>query len=145
MEILLDTNIWVHAVKNTPLWEQVKKDHFKETNVITSVVVKAEMLSLAKKWNWGLKKELLVINKLNEARLVEMTPGLIPFYVEIDLFSTSVGRIMGKNDLWIAALAMYEGATLITADKDFNHLGGTKINLIEYDTDNLTHSAKTKE
>jgi predicted nucleic acid-binding protein len=29
---------------------------------------------------------------------------------------------MGKNDLWIAATATVFQATLLTTDKDFNHL-----------------------
>ena len=29
---------------------------------------------------------------------------------------------MGKNDLWIAATASAATATLLTTDKDFNHL-----------------------
>lgn len=29
---------------------------------------------------------------------------------------------MGKNDLWIAATALAEGATILTADQDFDHL-----------------------
>jgi len=29
---------------------------------------------------------------------------------------------MGKNDLWIAATAHVTGATLLTTDKDFDHL-----------------------
>ena len=32
---------------------------------------------------------------------------------------------MGKNDLWIAATAMATGATLLTTDKDFDHLDPT--------------------
>lgn len=31
-------------------------------------------------------------------------------------------RNMGKNDLWIAATAYEIGASLVTTDKDFNHL-----------------------
>ncbi len=31
-------------------------------------------------------------------------------------------RNMGKNDLWIAASAMASKATLLTTDKDFEHL-----------------------
>jgi predicted nucleic acid-binding protein len=31
-------------------------------------------------------------------------------------------RNMGKNDLWIAATALATKATLITTDKDFDHL-----------------------
>ena len=36
---------------------------------------------------------------------------------------------MGKNDIWIAATASVYDLTLITTDKDFNHLKGEYINL----------------
>lgn len=32
------------------------------------------------------------------------------------------GRAMGKNDRWIAATAAATGATLLTTDRDFDHL-----------------------
>jgi tRNA(fMet)-specific endonuclease VapC len=38
-------------------------------------------------------------------------------------------RNMGKNDIWIAATARVLGATLLTTDKDFNHLLPNLLNL----------------
>ena len=38
-------------------------------------------------------------------------------------------RNMGKNDLWIAASAMELKATLLTTDKDFDHLHTQLINV----------------
>ena len=38
---------------------------------------------------------------------------------------------MGKNDLWIAACAKATGATLLTTDKDFDHLD-TELLSVEY-------------
>jgi tRNA(fMet)-specific endonuclease VapC len=47
---------------------------------------------------------------------------IIDHYVEIDHRSRSVGRKMNQNDLWIAASAAATGATLLTTDRDFDHL-----------------------
>lgn len=50
---------------------------------------------------------------------------VIDAYVEIDVLSQqhpAGARNMGKNDLWIAACASAAGATLLTTDKDFDHL-----------------------
>ena len=50
---------------------------------------------------------------------------VIDAYVEIDVYSQQHpdgARNMGKNDLWIAACAKASGATLLTTDKDFDHL-----------------------
>lgn len=38
-------------------------------------------------------------------------------------------RNMGKNDLWIAASAIVLKATLLTTDKDFDHLSPSFINI----------------
>lgn len=40
----------------------------------------------------------------------------------IDADSKSSGITMGKNDLWIAAVAYVTGFELITTDADFDHL-----------------------
>ena len=56
---------------------------------------------------------------------------VIDRYAEIDAFSQGklkdaplpmTTRNMGKNDLWIAATASVINATLLTTDKDFEHL-----------------------
>ena len=46
-------------------------------------------------------------------------------------------RIMGKNDLWIAATAMATGAELITTDKDFSHLDGHFLKVHYIDANNI--------
>jgi tRNA(fMet)-specific endonuclease VapC len=43
-------------------------------------------------------------------------------YGEIDAWSLSVGRKMGKNDVWIAARARVTNTTLLTTDCDFDPL-----------------------
>ncbi len=47
---------------------------------------------------------------------------MISAYVEIDDYSRRHGRVMGKNDVWIAATARVTEATILTTDKDFDHL-----------------------
>jgi len=59
--------------------------------------------------------------------------GIYEAYADIDAYSQSnhptlslpqgmTARNMGKNDLWIAATAHILRATLVTTDKDFDHL-----------------------
>lgn len=38
-------------------------------------------------------------------------------------------RNMGKNDLWIAAIASLTNSTLITTDRDFSHLDKSFLDL----------------
>ncbi|MGB1243372.1 MAG: PIN domain-containing protein [Chitinophagales bacterium] len=61
-------------------------------------------------------------------------------YGEIDVYSQGKlkarrlprglsARNMGKNDLWISSTASVTGATLLTTDKDFQHLDGIYLTL----------------
>jgi tRNA(fMet)-specific endonuclease VapC len=43
-------------------------------------------------------------------------------YADIDHRSASSGFDLGKNDLWIAAVAQVYDLTLLTTDQDFDHL-----------------------
>jgi len=66
-----------------------------------------------------------------ETLLAGLTVFPLPFanvienYVAVSEFSRRAGRVLGKNDLWIAATARTTGATLLTTDKDFDHLAPT--------------------
>lgn len=83
---------------------------------------------LAKRNGWGEKKFAALEEALSNLIVVDINhPMVIDGYVEIDLASQAHpdgARNMGKNDLWIAAAAKAAGATLLTTDKDFNHLIG---------------------
>jgi predicted nucleic acid-binding protein len=101
---------------------------------VISIVTEGEIRGLAKSRNWGRQKmdqlELLIQNHLVAPI---KTKEIIEAYAEIYAYSQGklIGkplphrmsaRNMGKNDLWIAATALATKATLITTDKDFDHL-----------------------
>ncbi len=126
----LDTNIFVHAVRGGEIWEHIKARHdllMIEPRPAFSFAVQGEALSLAGQWQWGAEKvdKLSYFFRYFERR--DVTLPLIEAYAEIDVFSrnVSVPVRMGKNDLWIAATAYLSGATLLTTDRDFDHLHGT--------------------
>ena len=69
---------------------------------------------------------------------------IIRRYAEIDSFSQGknssrplpaglTSRNMGKNDLWIAATASVLNASLLTTDRDFDHLHGQFLDVIYID------------
>ncbi len=82
---------------------------------------------LASRNKWGEQKRSVLDDALRSLVTVDVShPQVIGAYVEIDLYSQAWqggARNMGKNDLWIAACAKAAGATLLTTDKDFSHLG----------------------
>ena len=48
--------------------------------------------------------------------------AILDAYASIDTRSAWSGKDMGKNDLWVAAIAQVYDLTVLTTDKDFDHL-----------------------
>jgi tRNA(fMet)-specific endonuclease VapC len=126
MLYLLDTNILVHLVRADATGERIRQGYdllMTETRPLLSPATEAEIRSLAYQWRWGesrLDQMRFLLGYFARAPLE--TPAMLEAYALIDAFSERTGHAMGKNDVWIAAAAHVTGATLLTADHDFNHL-----------------------
>lgn len=126
---LLDTNILVALTRAGKLGQYVdityqpRQTKFKP---LVSVVSIGEISSLARQFGWGVKK-IKEITKLMDNLVIEdiNAPEILAAYGEIDYASRSIGRKMGKNDVWIAATTKVAGATLLTTDGDFEHLNAS--------------------
>lgn len=138
MRYVFDTNIllmYLRNVESAAIKDITSKyNPLGEGNTpIICVVSVGELKALALKNNWGQKRiaemesflELFVVADINADDVLDM-------YAEIDAFSQNKlknnpltaysARNMGKNDLWIAAVAAVTNASLISADNDFTHL-----------------------
>lgn len=123
---LLDTNILVHYVRGSAVYRRVEATYAltaPPVRPLISIVSVGELLSLARRWNWGAGKRQIV-----QELLVRVSPvslgfsGVTNAYAEIDDHSRRNGIAMSKNDVWIAATAHVTGAHLLTTDRDFDHL-----------------------
>ncbi|NOT59382.1 MAG: PIN domain-containing protein [Acidobacteria bacterium] len=98
-----------------------------------SIVTEGELRSLAIQWKWrARKKDQMRFYLQYFLRVLVDSPIVFEAYEAIDAYSESIGRTMGKNDLWIAAAASAMNATLITTDKDFHHLQPEYIPAIDW-------------
>lgn len=137
MVYLIDTNIIVHFVRDSQLYDTIEQEFklFTRPNrVLISEVSVGEIYSLSKRNRWGQRKMDRLDNFLDKVGLINLsTEGIHEAYADIDAYSQSnhptrslpqgmTARNMGKNDLWIAATAHILRATLVTTDKDFDHL-----------------------
>lgn len=126
VQYLLDTNILLMWIRWGILQQYLQATYQLDTRrpvPIISVVSEAELRVLALEHDWGDFKRRQMENLLNSVISVPVPyKDSIKAYVELDDFSRKQGIKMGKNDLWIAATAKVEGATLLTTDKDFSHL-----------------------
>jgi tRNA(fMet)-specific endonuclease VapC len=135
---LLDTNILVHLIRQDALGQYLNTTFHllvREPRPIIAVVTEGEIRSLAYQWNWGkLKKERVNFLCGFFGRYSIDSPEVLEVYAVIDSYSESMGRPMGKNDVWIAAVAYVTGAKLLTTDHDFEHLYPKLINYKWIDT-----------
>src|SRR6266852_1303292 len=114
---LLDTNILVHLIRGKAVGLAIEA-HFglrgALNRCVISVVTVGEMYALARKWNWGARKQADLQKLLGQLVWVDINhPDILTAYGEIDDLSNRAGRPMGKNDVWIAATAKVSGATLL--------------------------------
>ncbi len=145
MTFLLDTNILLHYIRESPLFHEIQGTYAplkKGNRSIISVVNVAEIRSIAVQAKWGIVKTRKLEEILRELIIIEIRNNiLIDRYVQIDAFSQNklpqqplglTPRNMGKNDLWIAATASVLGAKLLTTDSDFNHLQGVFLDIKQF-------------
>lgn len=126
---LLDTNVVLALVRGKALGAFIDSTFGLSTakrRPAISVVTHGEVRVLASRNGWGGAKLTALQVALDALVTVDVNVAeVIDAYVEIDIYSQQHpdgARNMGKNDLWIAACAKASGATLLTTDKDFDHL-----------------------
>ena len=139
--LLLDTNIIIGLIRSTDLAQSLSVLNPNGTLMYISVATLGELKSIATYNKWGDKKLHILEYLLKDVvQIIDISKILVDLYVEIDTFSQcknprfttyshQSARNMGKNDLWIAATASFLGLTLVTTDKDFEHLNGTFLSL----------------
>ena len=121
-----DTSILVHFARNDALAQSIEQEYalLKPSDLHSvSVVTMGEIRALAALRDWGDTKWQRVDELLARCQVIWIdTEEILNAYAELNIFSIRAGRPIGDNDLWIAAAARVTGATLLTTDKDFDHL-----------------------
>jgi tRNA(fMet)-specific endonuclease VapC len=139
---LLDTNVVIELIRANPLGQFVDEQYGLRAALNRSmicVVTVGEMLSLARQFEWGQTKRDELRLVLDEIVWLDINhPDILDAYAEIDHASRQQGRNLGKNDAWIAATAKVTGATLLTTDRDFDHLQGSHLDRIWIDPETPT-------
>jgi len=147
-KFVLDTGVILGYIRAAGYADYIEKKYapFTPPNIpLISVVSKGEIYSLAKQFGWGGGKLKTLDELLRKLPTVDISHDqIIQRYSEIDAFSLGkdkarplrsgqTARIMGKNDLWIAATASVVKATLLTTDHDFDHLDRVFVEVVYID------------
>ena len=143
MNYLLDTNIllaYLNKSKLSGFVDQTYQPLNGQNQVGISIVTPGELMSISLQSNWGQARHLKLQALIQAFNVIDINiDAILRYYAEIDVFSQgkligkplgASARNMGKNDLWIAATANYVEATLLTTDKDFNHLNGHFLDVV---------------
>jgi tRNA(fMet)-specific endonuclease VapC len=136
---LLDTCILVHLVRGDEIGRRIQKAFNLRafySECLISVVTCGEMEKLGREFGWDNPKLTAMRDLLGRLIVEDINNiSIINCYAEIDYYSDQVGKAMGKNDAWIAATAKATGYTLMTTDRDFDHLHPNHLNLLWIDPD----------
>lgn len=127
MRYLLDANVISALVMNPRGVVGTEIGRVGEENVFTSVIVRAEILfGLRKRQSEELDRKVRAI-----LQRIYVAPFDLPadeFYAEIRVLLSAEGRIIGPNDLLIAAHAMALDAVLVSDNvKEFSRIPGLKL------------------
>jgi predicted nucleic acid-binding protein len=131
--MVFDTNLIIQHIRR---YQQLPD------RAVIPMVVAGELEALALKADWGYQKVAFMQSILDYYPLVEVSRALTPLYAQTDAYSQGKlklhplppgmsARNMGKNDLWIAATALYFDMELHTTDNDFDHLSGFDLQLVK--------------
>lgn len=131
--MLLDTNIVINHIrsKTTP-----------NTRAFLPIVVVGELEAFALKADWGYQKLNILSEIFSKIPIIDINQGITKTYAIVDAYSQGLlkhqplpiglsARNMGKNDIWIAATALFYDLELHSTDNDFDHLPAIGLQLIK--------------
>lgn len=119
----------------------VRKNLEALSRLIIPIVVVGELQAFALKSDWGIQKVARMSSLFDTYPIADITLPIVHLYAQVDAFSqgklvakplNTSARNMGKNDIWIAATALYLDMELHTSDNDFDHLTALGLRLVKY-------------
>ncbi|HEB99836.1 MAG TPA: type II toxin-antitoxin system VapC family toxin [Thiotrichales bacterium] len=124
---LLDTNILSDLIRNPQGRVMEEIDRVGENAVCTSIIVAAELRYGAAKANSrGLAERIDLI--LSALEILPLEPPVDREYAALRHHLTRQGTPIGPNDLLIAAQALANGLTLVTANlREFSRVPGLSV------------------
>ncbi len=127
---LLDTNIITALSENDPVaWEQVFA-HFAEEIVTCFIVVAEWELGILTAHGRRRQQEIRAKGEQvlpNLARVLESSPEVSLAYAQIASELRKAGTMIPLHDMWIAAVARVNGATVVTHDRHFKYVANLTV------------------
>lgn len=125
---LLDTNICIYIAKHNPPTVRAHFETHAANELAMSTITYGELRYGAEK-SQARAKALRVVNQLTSViQIAELDASAAEQYGLIRASLSRQGRLIGNNDLWIAAHAKAMGWTVVTNnEREFERIDGLKV------------------
>ncbi|WP_269965285.1 type II toxin-antitoxin system VapC family toxin [Corynebacterium meitnerae] len=127
MKYLLDTNVWISALRGSSVSVIGQLGSLAADDLVMSSVVLGELLVGVRKA--GLEEQERRIRDVSrQMPLVGINQAEAAEYASIRVDLEQRGQLIGPNDLWIAAQARANNLTLVTAnEREFARVPGLRV------------------
>ncbi len=128
LKYILDTNICIYIAKENPSQVLKRFESLSPGVVGMSIITHAELLYGAKKSNNSTKAEKLVSQLTELIPVLPVANNVAQHYADIRATLAKQGKIIGNNDLWIAAHVRSQDKILVTNnEKEFCRVDGLTV------------------
>jgi tRNA(fMet)-specific endonuclease VapC len=125
---MLDTDICIYISKRRPLEVKARFDRLKPGQMVMSVITYGELYYGATKSNQKAKALAELDTTVRGIPVQDLTLSVSEAYGVIRAALEKQGRVIGNNDIWIAAHAMALDFTLATNnDREFLRVTGLSV------------------
>ena len=130
MNYLLDTSTLSHLIREEPAVLARLASLSPSNRVVTCTIVRGEILQGLHRLADGRKTQRLFQKSLNVLAGFPCQPiaeGVADVYADLKISQEKKGLRLDENDLWIASMARFIGATLVSSDRDFLRIEGLTV------------------
>ena len=119
-EILLDTNVFSFLLRHADTRASLYQPHIQDRIAVISYVTIGELYFWAEGRKWGVDRLRLLEEKIQDITVIRYDLEVCKTYARLKCgLKTPSGshRVIGDNDLWIAACAVRYGLSLVTHNR----------------------------
>lgn len=128
MRYLLDSNILIFVVKDPECLASKRLKVIDVEDVAICSVVEAELYHGAKKYGDPIKRQAILDELLAPYTSLPFDTVCVPHYATIRHHLQRQGRVIGSNDLMIAAIALTHDLTVVTNNcQEFGRIPGLRV------------------
>jgi tRNA(fMet)-specific endonuclease VapC len=125
MQFLLDTNIIIYILKEPDARLAIRLSQVPTSDVAICAIVEAELYHGATKYGVPTRRRAALEGFLAPFRSIPFDSSCVAHYARIRDHLERRGQMIGANDLFIAAIALAHGLTLLTHNsEEFSRIDG---------------------